>query len=85
MKKADRRAQQAAVAQAIQTQLFPDEHPGSLLTNWVVVAEFVAPDGEPYLIRADSENMTVWLRAGMLQDALDNFDWSKEEYEDEDG
>lgn len=44
---------------------------GAFVTNWVVVAECIGPDGEPYLMHEQSEDITAWARWGMLNAAIE--------------
>jgi hypothetical protein len=50
--------------------------PGMLLTAWVLVAEWAAPDGTRHLIRLGSTPSTTWAVNGMLHDALYGSDWA---------
>lgn len=51
---------------------------GAVLTHWVLVAEFVDTNGEAWLARRNSENMTQWLREGMLNNALGSETWQED-------
>jgi hypothetical protein len=55
-----------------------------LLTGWVLVAEWIAPDGSRQLSRGWSAATTEWQRRGMLDYAMDESWWSYDE-EDEPG
>lgn len=57
---------------------------GSFVTKWLVVAEFMDPNGEKWLALRNSEGMTTWDRNGMLHDALfDNGQWTTDTGEDD--
>jgi hypothetical protein len=54
------------------------EHPaveGAYLTGWVVVAEWMTPDGDAELSMLTSEGMTPWTRRGILGDAIEQEAW----------
>lgn len=54
------------------------DHPtedGDHLVSWVVVAEWLHLDGERSLSMSNSEDMTPWLRRGILTDALEEEGW----------
>jgi hypothetical protein len=67
------------IAEAIQQAAVPNQIEGALLTGWVIVAEYISPDGKKWLSRMDSEDLTQWLRQGMLHDALYGDEWDPEE------
>lgn len=48
---------------------------GDYLVSWIVVAEWLHPDGERTLAMSFSEQMTPWLRRGMLEDAIEQEGW----------
>lgn len=48
---------------------------GAYLTGWVVVAEWMTPDGDPELSMLTSEGMTPWTRRGILSDAMEQEAW----------
>lgn len=50
---------------------------GALLTQWVVVAEWVTSDGQKWLSRMESEGLTAWDRKGMLFEGL--WSWGEAE------
>lgn len=70
----------AGIEETLQTH--PPREQTALLTRWVVIAEYVDDENKPWLSRIDSEGMTVWLRKGMLFDALHDDDWESEEVDD---
>jgi hypothetical protein len=70
----DTDAELEALHSAIQANGDPSL-PGALLSHWIIIAEWVDDEGEPWLSRRSSENMTTWLRRGMLHDALDEATW----------
>lgn len=43
---------------------------GSLLTGWVVVAEFMDPGGEKWISRLSHSGSTRWFSNGLLHYAL---------------
>lgn len=53
-----------------------------VLTAWVVVAEWMTPDGERWLTRLDSDAITAWQRDGMLDHGLRG-DWDPEDDPDD--
>jgi hypothetical protein len=54
---------------AIEAQApFPD----AALTGWIVIAEWLTPDGEKKLARLNSEDASHWQVSGYLHDALFN-------------
>ena len=49
----------------------PSVEPGQALSvAWVLLSEWVLPDGGRRLVRLDSEGITTWQWKGMLHDAL---------------
>lgn len=54
---------------------------GSLLVGWVLIAEWLHPDGTQLLSRFGSENLTQWQRQGYLHNALHE-SWEDEEFDD---
>jgi hypothetical protein len=54
----------------------------ALLTGWVVVAEFMDPDGTPRLETWAAEGMPYWRINGMINAASDEV-FYLEEYDDE--
>lgn len=46
---------------------------GALLTGYILVAEWVDPDGQRWLSRGASTGTTSWQRAGWLHEALHNW------------
>lgn len=66
----DVRQDQDRVAVALQ-QCNPHSMPeGSLLTGWVVVAEFMDPNGEKWLTRLSHPGSSVWTTDGLLHYGL---------------
>jgi hypothetical protein len=53
-------------------------HPGEpddFLVSWVVVAEWLHTDGTRDLTMSTNEEMTPWLRRGILEDAIEGEGW----------
>lgn len=48
---------------------------GDFLIGWVVVAEWLTPEGNRRLSRMCSENTPTWYRQGYLQAAMDESSW----------
>jgi hypothetical protein len=57
----------------IQQAHAPEE--GTLCTGFVLVAEWITPEGDKVLSRVRSDYMPDWLMRGMLDDALTSDDW----------
>lgn len=55
-------------------QAYPPRH-GSYLVGFVMIAEYLDPDGHRQLAQITSDNMTPWQRSGYLYDALEGEDW----------
>ena len=53
--------------------------PEARLVGWVVIAEWVTPDGEKKLARLSSEDASHWQLSGYLHEALFNEEDSLEE------
>lgn len=54
------------------------DHPtekGDYLVSWIVVAEWLHTDGHRSLAMASNEEMTPWLRRGILEDAIEEQGW----------
>jgi hypothetical protein len=51
----------------------------SVLTGWVVVAEYMDADGDKWLSRFQSEGMTTWSRAGLLHEGLQGSTWDADD------
>lgn len=69
---------------ALKTSLVPK---GAVLSGWVVVLEYLDPEGEGggmMLATDNSEGMTPWLRSGMLNHALSIEGWDDKEEEGDD-
>jgi hypothetical protein len=49
--------------------------PGDYLTGWVVIAEWLHEDGQRSLTMSANEEMTPWLRRGILDDAMSEEGW----------
>lgn len=72
------RKARAGVRSAIQQNPPPSfATKGALVTGWSLVAEWMDPDGEKWLSRLDSEDLTSWAREGMFFEALG--DWEEDE------
>lgn len=57
--------------ETIQECVPPDKCPGSLLTGWVLVCEWVDPaDGEKFLTTDTPDSVSPWLAKGMLDEAV---------------
>jgi hypothetical protein len=55
----------------------PDpEDAGAILTGWVVVQEWMNPNGEKSLVRGWDHSLTRWSANGMMHEALYG-DWSE--------
>ena len=61
--------EQERVAAVLQTTA-PRACPGSVLTGWVVVAEWMDPNGETWLSGLKDQNTSIWKRDGMLHHVL---------------
>jgi hypothetical protein len=48
---------------------------GDYLVSWVLIAEWLHTDGHRSLAMSNSEEMTPWLRRGIISDALDEEGW----------
>lgn len=48
---------------------------GDYLVSWIVVGEWLHPNGNRELTMACSEQMTPWLRRGILEDMLSEEGW----------
>jgi hypothetical protein len=69
------RTHRERITDALQEHAGSAEIPeGSLLTGWVVVTEWMAPDGDRWLEGLESPDTTGWTRQGMLHTALS--EWS---------
>lgn len=55
-----------------------NESAASIVTNWVLVAEFVDTNGERWLARRESEGVTRWCVEGLLHNALYSDTWSSD-------
>lgn len=55
-----------------------------LLVAWVVIAEWVTPDGERWLSRRTLDELSPWQRDGMLWHGLEG-DWDGDDPDEEDG
>lgn len=83
--------QRDALHKCIQREAMPSDRElardagasGAVLTNWVIVAEFVDVQGERWLARRDSEDLTLWGRQGMLHNALLSDEWHPDEEDDD--
>lgn len=73
-------ADQHSVQKEIQNTLAPD---GGLCTAYLVIAEFMCPDGNKVLRSFAGEYVTEWLRTGMLLEAINDDSW--EQSDDPDG
>lgn len=69
--------QQAAVHQAIQTTADPDLGEGTLLTRWVVIAEWMRTDGSRPLMRLAADGMQVWEARGLMYEGLNEGGWGE--------
>ena len=47
-----------------------DEDAGSILTGWVVVQEWMAPDGHKFLTRGWDHAIPSWTAKGMIHEVL---------------
>lgn len=56
---------------------------GYTATSWLIVASVINHDGSETLIRQSSDGLPVWIRSGMLTEALSG--WDKDEQEETDG
>lgn len=76
-------AARAAIGEVLQEHPSgTDLPPGSLLTGWVVVTEWMDPDGERWIEAMQAEQTAGWHRSGMLFEALHG--WSAfAEHEDD--
>lgn len=71
---------QDAIHAALQENAKPrkDERvEGALLVGWVVVAAWVAPDGESWTTRIASPDLPAFQRSGLLHQALFDADWEE--------
>ena len=71
----DVRTAQTQIEQAIQ-QAAPED--GWYLSGWVVVAEWVPPEGQRVLSRIHSPGLTPWAQSGFLYDALEGEGYDEE-------
>lgn len=51
-----------------------DETEGGIVTAFIAIAEVATPDGQKGLIQVKSEDLTAWVRDGLLFHALHD-DW----------
>ena len=54
----------------------PDD--GALVVGWVVLCEWVAPDGERWLTKLTNPNCTIWQQQGYLHNGL-NTGWDADQ------
>lgn len=54
---------------------------GSVLTGWVVVQEWMNPDGCKFLVRAWDEALPLWTVKGIMHEVLFG-DWPADEEEE---
>jgi hypothetical protein len=66
-----------AIHEAIQANARLGRDDGAILTGWVLVAEWLTPDGDRWLSRGWAEGTTNWAAKGMHHEALHG-DWPKE-------
>ncbi len=70
----------AEIGAALQQTPPPDMDEGSLVTGWVIVAEWMTPEGERRIEGLQAETTTGWLRQGLFYNAL--HEWPATEEED---
>ncbi len=63
----------AALEKTIAETAAPE--PAAVLTGWVLIGEWMAPDGTKHLTRLSSAPATTWYVAGLLHEALYGGDW----------
>lgn len=72
-------AERKRIEAALEPGPSPGMSPGAVLTGFVVVSEWITPEGDRHLVRLDSEGSTAWWRHGMLAFALDENYWQRED------
>lgn len=60
------RRQADAIADVIQRTADVDWAPGALLVSFVVVADWIGPDGERHLSRIGPDRQPAWITDGLL-------------------
>jgi hypothetical protein len=50
----------------------------AVLTGWVIVAEWMTPDGDRWLTKGYASNVTHWQASGMHYEAIHG-DWPQDE------
>jgi hypothetical protein len=67
-----------AIHDAIQTHAPIARAEGAILTGWIVVAEWMAQDGERWLSKAYASATPQWTATGMIYEVLHG-EWPKED------
>lgn len=67
-----------AIHDAIQANARLGKEDGAILTGWVLVAEWMDPQGERWLSRGHAASTTQWSANGMSHEALYG-DWDSED------
>lgn len=44
---------------------------GAYLRHWIIIADWVAPDGSKWLSHDESDDVTPWELRGMVDEAMD--------------
>lgn len=73
---------QGQLGEAIQSS---SPGPGWYCAGWVIVAEWVPPEGERVLSRIQSPDLTSWARTGYLNEALAEDEWDGRDPDEEFG
>lgn len=59
-----------AIHDAIQANARMGQEDGAILTGWVLVAEWMTPDGDRWLSKGHAASVTAWSADGMYHEAL---------------
>jgi hypothetical protein len=69
-------AERVTLDDAIADALVPDGH---VLTHFVIIGEYMAPDGERFMFTDQADTTVEWQRQGLLHNALFEYDWEDDE------
>lgn len=66
-----------AIHEVIQKHAAMSTQDGAVLTGWVLVAEWMTPDGDRWLSKAHAAGTTAWAARGMMHDAIHGRGWEE--------